>query len=979
MAFARDVYTATAGQTDFTVSYSYEDEDHVEVYKNGTLQPKGAGAAWDFPNPTTVRLSSGAADGDTIVIQRNTSQSTRLVDFTPGILTEDDLDSSAIQMFYMAQEAMDQTDLALKQNTAGLWDATSLRILNVDTPTGVADAATKGYVDATILGTTGQAAEVEVQTATASQTVFTLTDISYTPGINNLAVFVNGLRQAPNDYTETDATTVTFTSGLSAGDEVIFVTATIVTTAITEASAVQFTQNGTGAVARSIESKMQELVSVKDFGATGDGTTDDTTFIQAALDASRNVFFPPGTYKVTATLDLPAMTTTSNNNAVLEGHMVIRGAGMTQTAIEYSGTGYCFNAADTGVSGPRTGIQMDGFTLRGASGNTASGGIRLQNARMARVRDLHIHSFPSGDGLTLYADGTGGSWYASVDSCFFGWWKQDGTAFVYGTDNTYWLQRGIVIDGLEDGSGKSNEHHISNCALWNCSDAAIDNTGHDSDGNAGVPDSTQSGLLGGGGGSVLSTSTIYALECMELESDGVASATSTTVVLDATASATDDIYNGLFVTITSGQGKGQWATINDYNGTTKTITIEGDWDVIPHGTSEENPSSYNVGTRPVGIRMESEGGMTCYGMYTEKVTIPVHLTAYSDFNFHWFGGNMKNSNGIFFFIDPTHTGTAQAGAATTITLASTGSTLDDYYNGRFVSITSGTGNGQVRKITDYDGGTKVATVGTNWGTNPDATSVYELLEGEIPGTAFISKARGAPEKGAGFTNIMHRDIMLHDSSAIGNPTSILSLYLNDTGKTLVSGEVARVKTSGATKALGTNTGAAADMPVAIVNDNNDNDTFADGENVPVARAGSEVKVWCRGNVTPTDTMVSSGTDMCAATDNAQTEPKVILGHALGSSSGTDTTNRVISGITQASPPVVTVTTTHSIGVGDFVTINDVVGMTEVNQQFFKVSAVTATTLTLADLDGNDIDATGYTAWSSAGTVREVVRVLVRIL
>ena len=63
-----------------------------------------------------------------------------------------------------------------------------------------------------------------------------------------------------------------------------------------------FTQAGTGAVARTVDSKFKDVVSVKDFGAVGDGTTNDTVAIQAAADYcvanQRSLHFPAGFYLV---------------------------------------------------------------------------------------------------------------------------------------------------------------------------------------------------------------------------------------------------------------------------------------------------------------------------------------------------------------------------------------------------------------------------------------------------------------------------------------------------------------------------------------------------------------------------------------------------------------------------------------------------------------------------------------------------------
>lgn len=176
---------------------------------------------------------------------------------------------------------------------------------------------------------------------------------------------------------------------------------------ITSAGSGSFVQSGVGSVVRTMQDKARESVSAKDFGAVGNGVTDDGTAIAAAMAAVEAagggvVYLPAGDYLITAPL-------------ALKDGVVLRGAG-SQTRIMVGAFTYAFEqggsisadltntlAANAAVSataitlaaGKGANFTIGDFILVTAVTAFAEGSSTNERAEIARVQSVSV------DTLTL--------------------------------------------------------------------------------------------------------------------------------------------------------------------------------------------------------------------------------------------------------------------------------------------------------------------------------------------------------------------------------------------------------------------------------------------------------------------------------------------------------------------------------------------------------------------------------------------------
>lgn len=156
---------------------------------------------------------------------------------------------------------------------------------------------------------------------------------------------------------------------------------------------ITYLQAGTGAVAYAVQSRLRLRFDVKDFGATGDGVTNDTAAIQAAVDAlmlagGGELHFPRGTYLTTTQLliDRSAVATRLAKLVCVTGEgpgaSVISNTTLADAALKYQGA----TASDEAP------FWISGIRITG--GNVASSiGLQINAAAFVKIERVVVEGF----------------------------------------------------------------------------------------------------------------------------------------------------------------------------------------------------------------------------------------------------------------------------------------------------------------------------------------------------------------------------------------------------------------------------------------------------------------------------------------------------------------------------------------------------------------------------------------------------------
>ena len=393
--------------------------------------------------------------------------------------------TSGQTVFAYTFEIVDKGDIVVLQNGTTLSEGTNYTVSNVGNDSGGNVTLTVGATAGDILTLYRDMPYARTQNYTNSgdflaSEVNSDFDNLWLAGEQTNRSFSQSIRKP---ITDSDSISMELPAAADrAGKLLSFTSSGAVSTATsatngTVSNLVTYTPAGTGAVDTTVQAKLRESISVKDFGAVGDGTTDDTAAIQAGIDyasTSKAILkIPNGTYLCQSVLILKSNCVVECDGRIETTATTDFITGTTITNAEWRGGEIVANTPTNAQSC---------FVIKTDSNNNLIADVSLTNFRNKGV-DIQTGSYEntvqrvkvsgasgtSGSGVSIFGTGSDRPDHNKIIDCQVsnsrggisvqgGYYNQIVNPVIY--DCTLW---GVGLDGVVTAAGDGARYtQISN-------------------------------------------------------------------------------------------------------------------------------------------------------------------------------------------------------------------------------------------------------------------------------------------------------------------------------------------------------------------------------------------------------------------------------------------------------------------------------------------------------------------------------------